>query len=137
MPVPARNSASPRVLLVEDDADSAEALLLVLQRAGYHASWFGSARPALDVLRGDARHRPDVMLLDLTLPDLAGAELIDAFLAVAPLPPTVVISAAPEKTLRTAAERLQARGALRKPFGTDAFLAAVEEAASDRRASVR
>jgi DNA-binding response OmpR family regulator len=118
---------------VEDDGDSAEAFVMVLQRAGYETVWFDQCAPVLELLHGDPARRPDVMLLDLTLPDLSGGALIDAFLDAAPLPPTVVISAAPERTLRLAAERLHARGALRKPFGTEALLAAVEEAASSRR----
>lgn len=128
-----RSSVSPplRVLLVEDDADSAEALVMLLERGGYETICVDNARDALALLQG--RRRPDVMLLDLTLRDLRGTELLDAFATAEPLPPTVVISAAPERTLRDAAERLRARGALRKPFGTEAFLLAVAEAASDRR----
>jgi two-component system KDP operon response regulator KdpE len=86
---------------------------------------------ALEVLGGDGR--PDVVLLDLTLSDMHGAALIEAFLAAGPLPPLIVISASTERTLRGAAERLHARGALRKPFGSDALLLAIEEAASRAR----
>lgn len=117
-----------RVLLVEDDADSAEALLMVLQRAGYRAESVDTASAALECLRG--QERPDVVLLDLTLRDLRGPALVDAFKEAGPLPPTIVISASPENSLRAAAEALGARGALRKPFGTEAFLLAIEEAAT-------
>ena len=127
-PSRSRRPTRVRVLLVEDDADSAEALLMVMERAGYDGRCVDSAADALAVLRSD--DRPDVMLLDLTLRDLSGAALLDTFAKAAPLPPTVVISASPERTLRDAAERLRARGALRKPFGTEAFLLAIAEAAS-------
>src|SRR5262245_47984711 len=120
-------TARPRVLVVEDDGDSAEALILVLQRAGYDAASVDKAADALAALEGD--RRPDVLVLDLTLADIGGARLVNAFVAAAPLPPTVVISAATEQTMRDAAERLHARGALRKPFGTDGLLLAVAEAA--------
>jgi CheY-like chemotaxis protein len=123
----ATGNARRRVLLVEDDADSAEALLLVLERAGYEAATVDTARDALARLRGP--RRPDVVLLDLTLRDLSGDALVSAFLEAGPLPPTVVISAATERALRSAAERLHARGALRKPFATEAFLLAIAEAA--------
>jgi CheY-like chemotaxis protein len=117
-----------RILLVEDDQDSAEALLLVLRRSGYEADWVDTAREALERLRGN--ERPDVVLLDLTLADIGGDALVDAFQRAAPLPPLIVISANTERTLRRAAERLRARGALRKPFGTDAFLLAIEKASA-------
>lgn len=124
----ARSASRLRILLVEDDADSAEALLLVLRRAGYETAWVDKARDALALL--DGKRRPDVVLLDLTLADMGGQALVSAFQAAAPLPPTVVISAGNERTLHEAAEQLRARGALRKPFGTDAFLLAIEEAAA-------
>jgi DNA-binding NtrC family response regulator len=116
---------------VEDDADSAEALVMLLERGGYDPSCVDTAQAALHALAGGTR--PDVMVLDLTLRDVSGNALLDAFDRAQPLPPTVVISAAPERTLRGAAERLRARGALRKPFGTDAFLLAIAEAASMSR----
>lgn len=125
MPQP-RSVRPLRVLLVEDDADSAEALVMVLARAGYEARTVDKARDALAVL--NASPRPDVMLLDLTLADLSGDALLHAFAEAAPLPPTIVISAATERALNVAAERLQARAALRKPFGTDALVKAITEA---------
>jgi CheY-like chemotaxis protein len=117
-----------RVLVAEDDGDSAEALLMVLERAGYEATAVSRAGEALERLRG--KKRPDVLLLDLSLADVGGAALVDAFVRAAPLPPTIVISAATERTLREAAERLHAHGALRKPFGTDGLLRAVAVAAA-------
>ena len=115
-----------RVLVVEDDCDSAEALLLVLERGGYEGSAVSRGREAIARLHGE--RRPDVLLLDLTLADMGGETLVKAFLDAGPLPPTIVISAATEHALRDAAERLHARGALRKPFGTENLLAAVAAA---------
>ena len=120
-----------RVLVVEDDADSAEAFSMLLQRAGHRTQCVDTAKDALAALAGP--QRPDVLLLDLTLRDLGGPTLLSAFEAVRPLPPTVVISAAPESTLRAGADRLHARSALRKPFGTETLLLAIAEAASARR----
>jgi DNA-binding response OmpR family regulator len=120
-------AAPVRVLLVEDDADSAEAVLMLLERAGYQAAWVDKASQALVLIE---KEPPDVVLLDLTLADLGGEALVRRFQAAAPLPPTIVISAGTERTLRGAAEQLHARGALRKPFGTEALLLAIEEAAS-------
>jgi DNA-binding NtrC family response regulator len=117
-----------RVLVVEDDPDSAEALVLVLERAGYEASSAARASEAIKLLRSD--RRPHVMVLDLTLADIGGDALLAAFTKTEPLPPTIVISAATERALTEAARRLQARSALRKPFSADALVRAVAEAAA-------
>ena len=127
--------STPRVLLVEDDPDSAEALLMVLQRAGYAATCVHRASEAIKRLQG--RERPDVMLLDLTLADLGGDALVEAMLAAGPLPSTLVISAATEHALRNAAARLHACGALRKPFSTDSLLLALADATARTTATAR
>jgi CheY-like chemotaxis protein len=121
-------SAAIRVLLVEDDVDSAEALGLLLQRSGYAVRAVDTAREALAVLAG--ADRPDVMLLDLTLRDLSGAALLDAFRGAGRLPPTILTSAATEPVLRAAAHQLQSWAALRKPYPTDALMRAVANAAA-------
>jgi CheY-like chemotaxis protein len=120
-------AAAPiRVLLVEDDADSAEALVMLLERAGYAVRAVDTARDALAALTG--RERPDVMLLDLTLRDLSGAALVAAFRGAGRLPPTILTSAATEPVLRAAAEELHTSSALRKPFGTATLLQAITDA---------
>ena len=63
---------APRVLVVDDDADSAELLETALGRAGYELCLASSARRAL---LAAAEFRPHIALIDIGLPDMDGFKL--------------------------------------------------------------
>lgn len=67
MPATAR-----RVLVVDDNADSAEMLALLLTRHGHRAEVADDGPSALEAFE---RFRPDVALLDISLPSMDGHEL--------------------------------------------------------------
>jgi DNA-binding response OmpR family regulator len=60
-----------RVLVVEDEADIAFPLVRTLEREGYDVAWVDSGQKALDTLAT----APDVVILDLGLPDIDGLEV--------------------------------------------------------------
>src|SRR4029077_17777901 len=68
----ARMSRIPlRILVVDDSTDSARMLAVLLKREGYET------RTAFDgpaAIEAATLHRPDVVLLDLTLPGISGVE---------------------------------------------------------------
>ena len=59
------------VLIVDDDARNAKLARVVLEAAGLRTLSAGTAAEALVLA---AEHRPDLVLMDLRLPDLEGAE---------------------------------------------------------------
>jgi signal transduction histidine kinase len=61
-----------RVLIVEDNADAAEAMRMLLDQLGHEVASAASGDEALDVAR---RFRPEVVLLDIGLPGLDGYEV--------------------------------------------------------------
>ena len=62
-------AVAKRVLVVEDHEDMREALVEILRLEGYQVSWAGDGQQAL----GEAKlHRPDVILLDLMMPEMNG-----------------------------------------------------------------
>ena len=65
-----------RVLIVEDDKDALLTLMLLLQTEGHQAKGVGTAAAAWNVIRG---FDPDVVLLDIGLPDKSGYELAREF----------------------------------------------------------
>ncbi len=73
-PTAQHEAAAPRrhVLVVDDDPDSAEMLATLLALWGHHAS---TAFDGAAALAQTARLRPDVVLLDLGLPDADGLEI--------------------------------------------------------------
>lgn len=61
-----------RVLVVEDETDFAELVVQALRREGFQAVAVGTGQAALS----EVRHRqPDIVLLDVMLPDLPGTEV--------------------------------------------------------------
>ena len=72
-PTPARKpSAARRILVVDDNHDSAESLAMLLGITGNETFTANDGAVALDAA---ARHRPDVVLLDIGLPTLNGYEV--------------------------------------------------------------
>ncbi|MEU7531041.1 response regulator transcription factor [Saccharothrix sp. NPDC042600] len=82
-------------LVVEDDRDLAGALVRGLREAGFLAR---SAATALDGLRAVARDAPDVVVLDLGLPDLDGGEALRMLRGASDVP--VVVATARGDELR-------------------------------------
>src|SRR6185436_857089 len=103
------------LLLIEDDADSGDAMSLLLRRQGIHVDWASSGREALELFKRDPRRPVDVILLDLMLPDMDGASLVKKLSALILLPPIVVHSAASEADVRKSGQELHAIAVLRKP----------------------
>jgi CheY-like chemotaxis protein len=114
----------PSVMVVEDDADIRSALVTILSEEGYAVLSARHGREALEALRGGAR--PDVILLDLMMPVMNGADFRLAQLADPTLAhiPVVVLTA--DGTFREAAQTLGAAAAFSKPFELGALLSSIE-----------
>lgn len=101
------------VLLVEDDGAAREAIAANLRARGHEVV---EAVDARDALRAWAARRPDLILLDLGLPDLDGRAVIGRVRSEATTP-IVVISARGREEDRVAALDAGADDYLTKPFG--------------------
>ena len=71
LPGPMLAPMAHRVLVVEDEEDIAFPLVRTLEREGYDVSWVDAGQKALDALV----HAPEVVILDLGLPDIDGLEV--------------------------------------------------------------
>jgi DNA-binding response OmpR family regulator len=111
-----------RILIVEDD-DSARALLRrVLERHGLEVLESADAAGALRQLFSA---RPDMVVLDLHLPDLAGQALLERIRELTDVPVMVVTAECDESTCVTTL-RAGADDFISKPFGVQELLARVE-----------
>ncbi len=117
----------PRILIVEDDAHIRRLLRVAIERAGYAAGEAGTAREALSLADID---KPEVVLLDLGLPDRDGLELIQLLHAKGAA--VIVVSAREETAEKVAALDLGADDYLTKPFDTEELLARVRTALRHR-----
>lgn len=117
-----------KILIVEDDAQIRTLLRAVLQRAGYRTIEAASAREALNAKAID---NPDLILLDLGLPDRDGLELV-AELRPDPSVRLIVVSAREQTEQKVAALDLGADDYVTKPFDMDELLARIRAALRQR-----
>ena len=102
------------VLVVDDDAEIRETLVEVLEESGYHALAASNGRQALDALQSGTR--PELILLDMMMPVMDGAEFRAEQRQRPDLAgiPVVLISAHDDLPAR--ARELAASAALQKPI---------------------
>lgn len=112
------------VLVIEDDPSLGAALAATLKAAGCRPV---RARTAAEGLRWHAHYAPDVVLLDLGLPDRDGLEVIRDIRSRAATP-IVVLSARGAEAMKVAALDLGADDYVQKPFGVDELLARLRAA---------
>jgi two-component system, OmpR family, response regulator RegX3 len=105
------------VVIIEDDDAIAEPLAKGLTREGYDVERFERGEPALHRLQvDDADPAPDVVLLDLGLPDVDGFELCRRLRAESDVP-IIVVTARGEEADRVVGLELGADDYIVKPFG--------------------
>ena len=121
-------SSPRRILLVEDESVFAAAVAVHLGRAGHACSISGSLRHARAYLAAHAQDPPEVVLLDLRLPDGDGAELLSAICRSEPHPAVVVMTAYGDIAQAVAAMKLGAVDYLQKPIDLDELLRVVQRA---------
>jgi len=114
----------PRLLLIEDDPQIRRFLRSALSDSGYEVFDAETARRGLAEAPA---HRPDVILVDLGLPDMDGLEVIRSLRSWTTTP-IIVISARGLEDTKVAALDLGADDYLVKPFGTGELLARIRTA---------
>jgi len=118
-----------RVLVVDDEAPILRALRINLAARKYEVS---TAADGVSGLAAAARERPDVLILDLGLPDMDGTEVIRGLRGWSSMP-IIVLSAWGQENQKVAALDAGADDYVTKPFGMDELLARLRAAV--RRAS--
>ena len=124
-------SQTANILVVEDDAHIRRLLTATMQRAGHAVVEAADARQALALLDIE---KPDVVLLDLGLPDRDGLELIEPF-RLRSTATLIIVSARDDSSEKVAALDLGADDYLTKPFDTDELLARIRAALRHQRAA--
>jgi CheY-like chemotaxis protein len=119
--------AAPRVLLVEDNEIYRGILAAGLRHHGLNVEAAGRGDDGLDMMR---RCRPDLVLLDLAMPELHGLAVLSQMRADPELAsvPVVVLTA---HTGRTMEQEVLRRGAVRYLIKTDVGLKDIVRLATD------
>ena len=104
-----------RILVIDDEPDLLELVRVNLHQAGYRVETAGSGRRGLEQLR---RSKPDLVILDLMLPDMSGTELCRQVRADSELArtPIIMLTAKADEVDRVVGFELGADDYVTKPF---------------------
>jgi CheY-like chemotaxis protein len=115
-----------KILLAEDDRNTATVLTLRLQGAGYHVI---NVSDGLRSYLRSVTEKPDLILMDIVMPMGNGLqvarEIQEAGLSSIPI---IFLTASKSPDLRDAAETLGAAGFIEKPYDPQALLRAISKA---------
>lgn len=112
------------VLVIEDEKSICDFIAKTLNASDYKAVTAGSGKEGLAILTSAL---PDLVLLDLGLPDMDGIDIIKQTREWSSLP-IIVISARVQEREKVAALDAGADDYITKPFGTDELLARIRTA---------
>ena len=113
-----------KILVIEDEKSISRFISTILNSNGYEAMQARSGEEALSMI---SSHCPDLIILDLGLPDIDGLEILQKLRSWSSLP-VVVVSARTHERDKVVALDMGADDYLTKPFGTDELLARVRTA---------
>lgn len=116
------NTAAMKLLIVEDDADFAAALMRAMKKRGIEVAQAHNA----DEARSVAEHfNPSHAVVDLKLPGESGLKVVEQLAVRTPAPAIVVLTGYASIATAVEAVRLGARHYLAKPADADEILAAL------------
>jgi two-component system, OmpR family, KDP operon response regulator KdpE len=117
-------ATSSRVLIIDDEPPIRKLLRIGLSTQGYKVIEASNGRSALHFLS----QNPDLIILDLGLPDTQGFELLRSIRAYNGSVPIMVLSGRGEETCKVEALDLGAYDYVTKPFGMNELLARIRAA---------
>ena len=116
------NGVGERVLVIEDDADIALGVCTVLDRSGFEVT---TATDGREGLRAFHSERPDIVILDIGLPEMDGWTVLERIRDLSEVPVLMLTSHGHEAD-KVRGLRGGADDYLTKPFGSAEFVARVQ-----------
>jgi two-component system, OmpR family, response regulator len=117
------NGLMTKVLLIEDDGETAEEITAELAERGFEVEWSANGREGLDKARN---LRPDAMIVDRLLPGMDGLSVIEALRKEQVRTPVLVLSALGAVDDRVRGLRGGGDDYLTKPFAVVELIARIE-----------
>jgi two-component system, chemotaxis family, chemotaxis protein CheY len=116
------NREKPELMIIEDDAFSRRLVANVLPK-DYRLTALGTADTALPTY---ARLAPDMLFLDINIPDVSGHELLERIMVMDPDAYVVMLSGNADKANIMQAMSKGAKGFIAKPFNREKLLQYIE-----------
>ena len=114
-----------RVLIVDDAAFMRMMIKDILEKNGFEV--VGEANNGLKAVELYKKEKPDVVTMDITMPDMDGIEAVKAIKAFDPNAKVIMCSAMGQQTMVMDAIRAGARDFIVKPFQADRVLEAIKK----------
>lgn len=115
------SATSTRILVIDDEPQILRALKAILSSRGFVVDEADSGAAAMDVL---LEHTPDLIVLDLSLPDIDGIELCGQFRTWLTIP-IIVLSVRSDESDKIAALETGADDYVTKPFSAGELVARI------------
>lgn len=128
---PAPAAAAPRILVIEDYSDTRELLSMLLRKKGYEVI---EAEDGVEGLLKASGNYPDLILMDLALPEMDGVEAARRIHKMPKLSntPIVVLSAYLTEDVEADVRVAGCVATFAKPFDTDLLLAKIKSTLADQ-----
>jgi two-component system KDP operon response regulator KdpE len=122
-------NSAVRILIVDDEPPIRKLLRVGLSTQGYAVSEAMNAKVAMELVRED---KPDLVVLDLGLPDLSGHDLLEKWRSDGLALPVIILSSRTDEAGIVRALELGADDYISKPFGMNELVARIRVALRHR-----
>ena len=109
------------VLIVDDSLFMRKILRGILEEKGYRV--LAEAGSRIETMRRLHEHTPDIILLDIILPDSSGLDLLQSILSISPRSKVVICSSIGQEQVIQKSLDLGARAFIQKPFSQEKIVA--------------
>ncbi|MHB2150835.1 GGDEF domain-containing response regulator [Calditrichota bacterium LG25] len=129
------NKNKIKILYIEDDPDARALMSDILRYQGY--AYYEASR-GLEGIRLAKKHKPDLIIIDLMLPDMQGSEVTTHLKSQPDLKsiPIIALTAAEEEDIREYVLAAGCDGYISKPININEFVFKIEEFLAGKRESV-
>ncbi|MFH2218420.1 MAG: response regulator [Pseudomonadota bacterium] len=121
------------ILIVEDDQETIGLLFQVLSRGGYIVLKAETGTEAIDIM---SSNKPDLIILDLNLPDCNGLEILARLMAMHQSVQVIILTGHGSRDAVRSAMKAGAFDFITKPFDIDEVCAVVKEALMSKHPTV-
>ena len=115
---------SASVMIIDDAVFMRNILRAIMQDKGF--SVIAEAASGIEAMRTLHDHQPDIIVLDIILPDSNGLDLLESIIKVRPQAKVVICSSIGQEPIIKKALDLGAKAFLQKPFTPDKVMDALE-----------
>ena len=117
-----------KVLIVDDAAFMRMTIKQMLEKGGHEAS--GEAGNGIEAVKKFIELKPDIVLLDITMPEMNGVEALKRIKELEPTAKVVICSAMGQQAMVAQAIQYGAKDFIVKPFEEDRLIASIDKVMS-------